>query len=55
MSRDIERYGKVALYGIYFDSDRATIKPASDPALQEIAALLQNRPGPNLYSARSYR
>lgn len=49
MSKDIEVYGKVALYGIFFDHDKATIKPESKPALDEIAKLLQGRPDLNLY------
>jgi len=49
MSKDIDLYGKVALYGIYFDFDKATLKPESKPALDEIAALLKNRPNLELY------
>lgn len=33
--------GKVAIYGIYFDTGKAIIKPESEPALKEIAKLLQ--------------
>ena len=32
--------GKAVIYGIYFDFDKADVKPASSPQLQEIAALL---------------
>lgn len=49
MSKDIDLYGKVALYGIYFDFDKATLKAESKPALDEIAALLKNRPNLELY------
>lgn len=49
MGKDIDRYGKVALYGIYFDHDKAVIKPESRPALQEIATLLTNRPKLHVY------
>ena len=49
MSKDIDLYGKVALYGIYFDHDKATVKPESEPALAEIAKLLKKRPNLNLY------
>jgi outer membrane protein OmpA-like peptidoglycan-associated protein len=31
----------VALYGIYFDNDRADVKPESRPTLSEIATLLK--------------
>ncbi|MBI2423530.1 MAG: OmpA family protein [Candidatus Hydrogenedentes bacterium] len=49
MSDDIDKYGKVALYGIFFDHDKASIQEASLPALQEIAKLLTNRPDLNVY------
>ncbi|MFQ5639739.1 MAG: OmpA family protein [bacterium] len=49
MSKAIDMYGKVALYGIYFDFDKATLKPASKPTLDEIAALLKSRPKLKLY------
>lgn len=49
MGRDIDLYGKVAIYGIYFDFDKATLKPESKPALDEIAKLLKARPQLNLY------
>ena len=38
-----------AVYGIYFDVDRAVVKPKSGPVLAEIARLLQNEPGLYLY------
>jgi outer membrane protein OmpA-like peptidoglycan-associated protein len=34
----------VALYGIYFDSAKAEVKPESQPALTEIAKLLGSNP-----------
>lgn len=49
MGRDIDLYGKVAIYGIHFDFDKATLKPESKPALDEIAKLLKARPQLNLY------
>lgn len=36
--------GKVALYGILFDTDKDTLRADSRPQLDEIAALLKNRP-----------
>jgi OOP family OmpA-OmpF porin len=36
--------GRVALYGIHFDTDSAKIRPDSEPVLQEILALLQGSP-----------
>jgi OOP family OmpA-OmpF porin len=44
MAKTITLTGRVALYGIYFDTDQATIKPESRPALQEIAKLLKQEP-----------
>ena len=40
MQLDIGATGKVVLYGIYFDHDRASIKPESKATLDEIAKLL---------------
>lgn len=40
--------GKVALYGIYFDTDSATVRPESQAALQEIATLLGDSPELNI-------
>ena len=33
--------GKVAFYGIYFDTDKAVVKPESEPALAEMAKFLK--------------
>ncbi len=49
MGKDIDQYGKVALYGLYFDHDKAVLKPESKPALTEIAKLLKARPTLNVY------
>lgn len=43
MAQSLSAVGKVSLYGIYFDPGKSEIKPASRPALQEIATLLKNR------------
>jgi len=40
MSKAMTLHGKVALYGIFFDTDKATIKPNSKSTLEEIAKLL---------------
>lgn len=37
--------GSVALYGIYFDTDKADIKPESAPTLEEMALFLTGAPG----------
>jgi outer membrane protein OmpA-like peptidoglycan-associated protein len=49
MSTDIASTGHVALYGIYFDTDRADLKPESQPTLQEIAKLLKQDPSLALF------
>lgn len=41
MAKDISATGKVALYGIYFDTNSADLKPESTPTLQEIAKLMK--------------
>lgn len=41
LAGDITRSGHVAVYGIYFDTGKAEVKPASDAVLKEIAKLLQ--------------
>lgn len=38
-----------SIYGIYFDTDKADVKPESEQALGEIARLLEKRPGLKLY------
>lgn len=40
MSHSLSEAGKVALYGIYFDTDKDSIRPDSQPTLQEIAKLM---------------
>ncbi len=42
MSKAIASSGRIALYGILFDTARAEIKVESKPALEEIAKLLQS-------------
>ena len=44
MAKSIGTSGKVMLYGIFFDTDKAELKPESDPTLQEIATLLTSNP-----------
>ena len=40
MAREIETTGSVALYGIYFETDKASVTPESQPTLRQIAELL---------------
>lgn len=46
---DIESKGSASVYGIYFDFNKADIKPESEPAIKEIAKLLQENKGLKLY------
>lgn len=48
MLSSITESGKVALYGIYFDTDSDNMQDASAPTMQEIARLLADNPGLNL-------
>jgi OmpA-OmpF porin, OOP family len=45
----IRATGHVAVYGIYFDTNKADVKPESKPALSEIAKLLKKDAGLKLY------
>lgn len=49
MAKGLGETGHIALYGIYFDTDKAVIKPESKPTLDEIAKLLANQPDLNVY------
>jgi OOP family OmpA-OmpF porin len=49
ITKDLASNGKVALYGILFDFDRATIKPESRPALDEIGKFLTENPQQSIY------
>lgn len=49
MKNEIEANGKIALYGIYFDTDKAIIKPESEPTFKEIVKLLSSNPSLNVY------
>jgi OmpA-OmpF porin, OOP family len=41
----LENEGKVDLYGIYFDTDKATLKPESEATLNQVLAMLKGKPG----------
>ena len=49
MADDISATGHFAVYGIYFDTDKSVIKPESEPALAEMAKLLKENPGLNVF------
>ena len=44
MRRALEAEGHIALYGIYFDSNKSVVKPDSKPTLEQIANLLKQMP-----------
>ena len=44
MAKGLGEKGHIAIYGIYFDTDKATIKPESKPTLDEMAKLLNGQP-----------
>jgi len=41
MKKSLDTTGRVNLYGIYFDTDKDTIKPESKPTLEEISKLMK--------------
>lgn len=43
MAEGIDATGHIAIYGIYFDTNSAEVKPESAPTLEEIARLLHSR------------
>lgn len=45
----ISREGKVALYGLHFEHDKATLTPDSEPELQQIAQMLRETPTLKVY------
>jgi OOP family OmpA-OmpF porin len=49
MKRALQQDGRVALYGIYFDTDKDTVKSESAPTLKEIAKLLSANPSLKLH------
>ena len=49
MAKGLGDKGHIALYGIYFDTDKATMKPESRPTLEQIAQLLAGQPQLNVF------
>ncbi len=49
LASDISQAGHAAVYGVYFDTGKAEVKPESAPTLQEIAKLLRQNPALKLY------
>lgn len=46
---DLSRSGHAAVYGIYFETGKADVKPESDATLKEIAKLLEQNPQLKIY------
>lgn len=44
MARALDAQGRIALYGIYFDTNKSAVKPDSRATLEQIAKLLKTRP-----------
>lgn len=42
LKRSLDQSGHVAVKGIYFDTDKATLRPESEPVLREMASLLNS-------------
>ncbi len=49
MLQQLSETGRVALYGMYFDTGKAVLTPASEPTLTDVVALLNGNPGLSLY------
>jgi outer membrane protein OmpA-like peptidoglycan-associated protein len=45
LEQGLARDGRYALYGLFFDTGRAILKPDSQPTLEAIAGLLRAQPG----------
>jgi OmpA-OmpF porin, OOP family len=49
MAQDIGATGRVAIYGLFFDTGKSELKPESGPAMIEIAKLLKQSPELRVY------
>ena len=49
MSQSLQANGKVAIYGILFDTNKADVKAESKPSLDQIGALLKQQPSLKLH------
>ena len=45
MMKALNEDGRVAVYGIYFDLDKASLKPGAEKVLVEMVKLMKNNPG----------
>lgn len=44
MAAELDRSGQINLQGVYFDTGKATLKPASSAAIEDVVALMSQRP-----------
>lgn len=51
LAAQLDKQGKVDLYGLYFDTDKDSLKDESGPVLEQVQALLEARPGLRLVVA----
>jgi outer membrane protein OmpA-like peptidoglycan-associated protein len=49
LAANLKTQGHAALYGILFDTNKSDIKPESEPALTQVAALLHKNPSIKLF------
>jgi outer membrane protein OmpA-like peptidoglycan-associated protein len=49
IKKSIADTGKVVFYGIYFDTDKATLKAESEPTLAEMAKFLKSNPATKVF------
>lgn len=49
LKKSIDAEGRVAIYGVYFDTAKAEVKPESRPSLEEMARLLVANPALRVY------
>lgn len=49
IEEELKAKGRIAIYGIYFDFDKADIKPESEPTIKEIAKFLKDNPEIKVY------
>lgn len=49
IAKSILDEGKAVFYGLYFDTDKAVLKPESNPTLTEIAKWLKENPANNVF------
>lgn len=48
MEEALARDGRIAIYGIHFDFDKADLKPESQPQVEQLGGLLAGNPGLNV-------